>query len=49
MKNVIKGIAAFYLGFSVSAFANVNFLHWQFWVIVIPVISLYGLSDRYDE
>lgn len=45
MRKTLKSLAAFYLGASLSIFANVNALQWQFWAIVVPVVILFGISD----
>lgn len=46
MKKALRSIAAFYLGMSLSIFANINILNWQFWAIVIPVVLLYNIPDE---
>jgi uncharacterized membrane protein YoaK (UPF0700 family) len=38
MNKVFKILAPFYLGASLSIFANVNIFHWEFWVIVVPFL-----------
>ena len=36
----LKSLWAFYLGASVTAFAHVNYLQWEFWAIIVPTIVL---------
>jgi uncharacterized membrane protein YoaK (UPF0700 family) len=40
MNKVFKVLAPFYLGASLSIFANVNCFQWQFWAIVVPFLLL---------
>jgi uncharacterized membrane protein YoaK (UPF0700 family) len=40
MRKVFKVLAPFYLGASLSIFANVNCFQWQFWAIVVPFLLL---------
>jgi uncharacterized membrane protein YoaK (UPF0700 family) len=45
MKKVFKVLAPFYLGASLSIFANVNIFQWEFWVIVVPFLLLQIASE----
>ena len=38
MRKVFKVLAPFYLGASLSIFANVNCSYWEFWAIVVPFL-----------
>lgn len=49
MKQTLRSIAAFYLGASLSIFANSNISEWKFWVIVLPVILLFNASDDIED
>lgn len=40
-------IAAFYLGGSLSMYVTV--IHWQWWIIVIPTIVLFGIENYYNQ
>ena len=36
MKRIKEILAPMYLGFAVSAFANIHWFNWQFWAIIVP-------------
>ena len=38
MKRVFRFLAPFYLGASLSIFANVSCLQWEFYAIVVPFL-----------
>lgn len=42
----IRGITALYFGFALVLFAHLSILTWQFWVIAVPVILGYNISDK---
>ena len=39
----------FYLGGSLSMFANVKFYNWQFYIIVVPVVALVLWSQEGEK
>jgi uncharacterized membrane protein YoaK (UPF0700 family) len=45
MRKVFKVLAPFYLGASLSIFANVNCFQWEFWAIVAPFLLLQRASE----
>jgi len=47
MKVIIEGSYSFYLGFALAFFANISFLQWEFYAILVPVVFLVGITrDR---
>lgn len=48
MKINTKTIGGLYLGFSLSYFANINFMNWKFYVIIVPFFLLWSREDN-DE
>jgi hypothetical protein len=42
-------LAALYLGFALSYFADLYFTSWRFYVIVIPFYFLLGIHDMSKE
>lgn len=49
MKNHLGYIASFYLGFSLSYFAGLNFTNWKMWVIGVPVLTLFALDKNLNN
>jgi len=45
MKKHLGFLGAFYLGFSLSYFANIHLWNWEFWVIILPVNFLF-VADK---
>jgi len=45
MKRLVELLAPLYLGFALSAFANVSWYQWQFWAIIVPFYILVKLTD----
>jgi len=48
-KSTLKSIVFFYLGFSLTAFTNLSFDNWRFYVIIIPTAILFAVSDGVDD
>jgi len=44
MKLLKEMLAPMYLGFAVSAFANIHWFNWQFWAILVPFFILVRLT-----
>jgi hypothetical protein len=49
MKKTLRIIAGFYLGFALSFFADINWLDWRFYAIVVPFLLLWVISDEDDN
>ena len=49
MKKYLGTIGAGYLGFSLSYFAGVNFMTWEFWVIILPTLFLFVADKKLNE
>lgn len=41
MKKHLGFLGAFYLGFSLTCFANIYLWNWEFWAIMLPVNILF--------
>ena len=39
-------LAGFYLGGSIGWFGNMHMTDWQFWVIIVPTIVLFGIEKE---
>ena len=44
MKLLKEMAAPMYLGFALSAFANIHWFNWQFWAILVPFFILVRLT-----
>jgi hypothetical protein len=49
MKRLVELLAPAYLGFALSAFANVSWYQWQFYAIIVPFYILVKLTDFNKE
>lgn len=48
--NIIWYITCFYFGFALSMFGNINFMMWQFYAIIVPVILGHAIySEVYSD
>lgn len=45
MKRLVELLAPAYLGFALSAFANISFYQWEFYAIIIPFYILVKATD----
>ena len=42
----LQSLWAFYLGASVTAFAHVTIIQWEFWAIIVPTVILNNAFKR---
>lgn len=45
MKRLVGLLAPAYLGFALSAFANISWYQWEFYAIIVPFYVLVKLTD----
>lgn len=45
MKKKLRIIGGMYLGFALAHFANINFMNWRFYVILIPFFILWLIGE----
>ena len=45
MKFLKEYLAPLYLGFAISAFADLHWFNWQFWAIIVPFFLLAKITD----
>ena len=49
MKKYLGTLGAFYLGFSISRFADKHLWGWEFWAIFLPIIILFSADKKLNK